>query len=437
MLLCSYVKVENKIVTDSLRTCFFQRNNQSVLGLPRLNMAKNIQRILRNIASVTDEVFDNFSEERMRARFEAAATMSVLMWTSPFGLSAAILSHIFNQLFPKGNCMLSPDKRRVVLLTETTFEFRTLHLIRVLGRVGHHIILVSNDETGSSSARYSKYVKKFYLIPRSNAYQYNAVGEREYVRKLLTICKEDDVDWLIPLGELNPDRSSSLTDSAIGQILSSFDPKIKPLSNHKNPQIEQILTNKLFFLTECKALQLQVPDFHLIENTHELKQLQLQGLFSAPVEYYLKPLHHALSTKFYPSFKQNLFELVPKAKKAFESFLRSGLGSDISEGNPHMLCERINGVNVIVDVIVRNGTVVWLDATTISSWNLDQAPIVTWITSFCRNKQLHGFLSFTFTVDVKTEEAFCLDCRPTLSRSIIKKHQPHEVRFFQVTNPCI
>ena len=55
---------------------------------------------------------------------------------------------------------------------------------------------------------------------------------------------------------------------------------IKSLSNHRNPQVEYIMSNKLFFMTECKALRLPVPEFHVVENAHELKQLQRRGVFS-------------------------------------------------------------------------------------------------------------------------------------------------------------
>ena len=39
------------------------------------------------------------------------------------------------------------------------------------------------------------------------------------------------------------------------------------------------MANKLFFMTECKALKLPVPEFHVIENPHELKQLQVVYYF--------------------------------------------------------------------------------------------------------------------------------------------------------------
>ena len=46
---------------------------------------------------------------------------------------------------------------------------------------------------------------------------------------------------------------------------------------------------------------------------------------------------------------------------------------------------------------------------------------------FSQIKQLNGFMTFLFIIDVKNEEAFCVDCRPTLGHNILKKHQNNEV----------
>ena len=112
------------------------------------------------------------------------------------------------------------------------------------------------------------------LFPRS----YQAAFGREYIGHLVRICKAEGVDWVVPIGggDVNDGCPRiSISDSAVGQVLSNMN--VKSLSNHQNPHIEHIMSNKLFFMTECKALKLPVPEFHLLENPHELRQLYLQG----------------------------------------------------------------------------------------------------------------------------------------------------------------
>ena len=58
------------------------------------------------------------------------------------------------------------------------------------------------------------------------------------------------------------------------------------------------MSNKLFFMTECKALRLPVPEFHVVENTHELKQLHRRGVFSTGEKFCLKPLDTLSTTPF-------------------------------------------------------------------------------------------------------------------------------------------
>ena len=36
-------------------------------------------------------------------------------------------------------------------------------------------------------------------------------------------------------------------------------------------------------------------------------------------------------------------------------------------------------------------------------------------------------MTFLFIIDVKNEEAFCVDCRPTISHNILKKHSNNQV----------
>jgi len=87
-----------------------------------------------------------------------------------------------------------------------------------------------------------------------------------------------------------------------------------------------------------------------------------------------------------------------------------------------------SGFHLTVNTVVRSGEVVWFDfASSTVDFTLNSGPVVEWINSFSQIKQLNGFMTFLFIIDVKNEEAFCVDCRPTLGHNILKKHQNHEM----------
>jgi len=407
--------------------------------------------IVQNVIDMKDEFLDNFSRVRMRARMDATISLFLFMWTAPLGISAALTGHILQNLMPpaSGGGLLPISKRRVVLLTEAKAEARTLHVARSLGKAGHRVVIASNDEDRCSTVKYSKYVWKFYQIPRETR-SYHAAFGREYIRHLVEICKTEHVDWVVPIGDNQAiddlsgrgggsggdagHRRISISDSAVGQVLSNMN--IKSLSNHKNPHIEYIMSNKLFFMTECKALRLPVPEFHLLENPHELRQLHLQGLFNSS-KYCLRPLSTVTDLRaIAPVNNTNTNSragaaapevVVPSSKRSFETFLRCGQGSTISENNPHMLFQKLTGFQLVVNTVVESGSVVWLDVTSSVDLNVDTDAVVNWIKSFCGIKQLNGFMSFLFVVDVANDQAFCIDCKPTLSHNIIKKHQKSEM----------
>ena len=52
--------------------------------------------MLDAVSSASYELADAFSTERMRTRAQAAATVSVLMWTAPLTVTAALTTQVSN-----------------------------------------------------------------------------------------------------------------------------------------------------------------------------------------------------------------------------------------------------------------------------------------------------------------------------------------------------
>ena len=68
-------------------------------------------------------------------------------------------------------------------------------------------------------------------------------------------------------------NGSLMRDATIAKILSVARPKMKSLITFDNPHLSRILVDKLYFLSECKALSLEVPNFYLLQNSVELSSL--------------------------------------------------------------------------------------------------------------------------------------------------------------------
>ena len=219
--------------------------------------------------------------------------------------------------------LLPVSKRKTVLITEHTnsdssiprSSGTSLHVIRALGKAGHRVIFVTiNKFTGEPGVVkvkslvnmfvtcYSKYVYRHYNVdvdPMSSEYE----QDHKCILEILSIAKKENVDWYIPMtndysneecligrefdwySELSM-GNSLLADVTVAKLLTNMLPKVKSFINSNNPYATRILSDRLYFLLECKRMRLSVPDFHLIESTAELRKLQREGVFSDPNQKY-------------------------------------------------------------------------------------------------------------------------------------------------------
>ena len=220
--------------------------------------------------------------------------------------------------------LLPVSKRKTVLITEHTnsdssvprSSGTSLHVIRALGKAGHRVIFVTINkfagEPGVVKVKslvnmfvtcYSKYVYKHYNVevdPMASEYE----QDHKCILEILSIAKKENVDWYIPMtNEYNNEDgtligrefdwyselsmgNSLLADVTVAKLLTNMLPKVKSFINSNNPYATRILSDRLYFLLECKRMRLSVPDFHLIESAAELRKLQREGVFSDPNQKY-------------------------------------------------------------------------------------------------------------------------------------------------------
>ena len=146
---------------------------------------------------------------------------------------------------------------------------------------------------------YSKYVYKHYNVevdPMASEYE----QDHKCILEILSIAKKENVDWFIPMtGDYNGENDcligrefdwyaelsmgySLLADVTLARLLTNMLPKVKSFVNPNSPYATRILADRLYFLCECKRMNLNVPDFYLVESEAELRKLQGDGIFSDP-----------------------------------------------------------------------------------------------------------------------------------------------------------
>ena len=82
----------------------------------------------------------------------------------------------------------------------------------------------------------SRYVAKFYRVPRETRSYYSANFGREYIRNLVAICKDEAVDWIVPIGDGEGEGPSTSTAAVTGA-------KNQPVETVSNAAVGQILSS--------------------------------------------------------------------------------------------------------------------------------------------------------------------------------------------------
>ena len=111
----------------------------------------------------------------------------------------------------------------------------------------------------------------------------------------------ENIEWFIPISSNEKEyynglliaNNSLMRDATIAKILfTSNQQKVKSLTPFESPHMSRILVDKLYFLSECKALDILVPNFYVLQNSLEMRKLYRQELFSSNRDrpYYLRRL---------------------------------------------------------------------------------------------------------------------------------------------------
>lgn len=352
-------------------------------------------------------------------RVKACLYFVIFLCASPFWLILTLISWLFGRTsrMLKGKqaadtiavetSPLSPNLRRTVLMTDGV-QTKSLHVLRILAKAGHRIILVESDQYKYSASSWSKYVSRTRYVPHHNLKTMD-----KYVDGVVKVALEEKVDWFVPTSK----TYSAIPNYMVEQKLAKVCPRIKCFG-FGSLELALLLNDKRLFLGECQRLGLSTPDFRIISQVEDLYKLRDENFFKKR-HYFLKP------AKDYSEDRDN-FKRVPHDVIAFKEYVKT-YELKITVDQPYFVCEFINGSEYVSNAICRNGKILAFQVCASSSNqmdydSIDHQEIEDWTREFCSKMKISGGICFDFIQDHHTKTIYCIECNPRLHSAITSFH---------------
>lgn len=347
-------------------------------------------------------------------RLKACFYFIIFLLTTPFYLLLTTLLWVCGNLLkslkgvkqPSAK-LLNSNLRRTVLVTDTP-NTKTLHVLRVLGKVGHRIILVDSNQYKNSGASWSKYVTRTIYVSH-----HNGPTQDKYIDEVVQVALKENVDWFIPISKTR----SAIPNYVVEQKLAQLRPQIRCFG-FGDIEIAKLLDHKTDFLVRCKELGLSVPDHKVIFGIEDLRKLRQQNLFEKR-HYFLKPVESFSGDRL--NFKR-----IPHELSAFNEYVEEYEPKFTSERS-YFVCEFIKGSEYTSNVVCRDGQVFSLEVLPTSSHQMEfdvieNNAVRKWTIDFCKKMKINGGLCFDFMQDDITGKVYCIECNPRLHSSISLHH---------------
>ena len=288
------------------------------------------------------------------------------------------------------------ENRRRVLVTGSPMT-KALHIIRILGRAGHEIVLADSETYKMNCAQHSKFVTKF-----------RTVSSKDYVRSMVSVAKEEAVDWFVPVSH----TKTSIWNTVVAEKLRR-ETKVKCLIFNE-VETTEMLDDKVNFLDECKFMGLSVPMFHRVNSGEEVWALRNRGVFENN-HFFLKPLVP------YSDEREN-FTRIPHDSRGLQAYL-ADFEDKIRLDNPYFVCQFIRGKEFASNAICCRGEITAIQVvpsspTQIDYDAVDHKAIEEWTETFVRERGLNGMVCFDFLEDKITGKVYCIECNPRLHSAI-------------------
>lgn len=326
--------------------------------------------------------------EQITRRFICTGYLAIILSLTPICMITSFVIWLLGVERHPENRLPVSSRRKILVCGDTATK--AIHIIRMLGKAGHTVIII--DWMGWWSVlRWSKYVSKVYSVPRDR---------EQYITRVIEIALSEKVDCYIPVIK----KDYAMADAQIGELLSKKN--IKCLVSDPR-QIEK-LDEKIDFMRMCKDFDLTVPSF--VDEDDDIIRLAQDGLFRDRF-FFFKP--SSCSSLF-----RNSFERIPENITNLRVFMER------FKGETFFAQEFIKGIEWSANLLSKEGKILQLNISHSSPIQVDydvvnnHRKITKWVTTFCRKLNLTGAVCFDFLED-ENGNIFCLECNPRFHSSLV------------------
>lgn len=266
-------------------------------------------------------------------------------------------------------------------------SFLTLEIARYCHAAGHQVYVA--DSINHYVSKYSNAVKKNFTLPCPR------FNSENYIKNLIQIVKEENIDLLIPIYE---------EVSYISKTLHRFPISCKIFSPSFDLYHE--LQNKWLFQQKLHSLGFKTLKFQLIQNQEDLQNHDFNVPFA------VKPCYSRASQKVQKVFPDDSLPLAIK----------------IDSYNPWIAQEWATGEKYCTYSICHEGQ---LHAHSIYPVNytinghscitfqaIEHAPILNWIKTFVKKINFTGQIAFDF-IETPDQQLFAIECNPRATSGLM------------------
>jgi len=317
----------------------------------------------------------------------------------PVSLAASAVSLVAGAVRPRP-APPAPTTRRTVLVSGGKMT-KALELARAFHAAGHRVVLVETAHYRLTGHRFSRAVDAFHVVPDPTS--------PDYAEALLEVVRTEGVDVYVPV-------CSPVASRADAEARKVLDGHCEVVHLEAGPLHE--VDDKYAFFAAARDLGLAVPDTHRVTSAEQaLEVLARPEVAGGPRPYVAK------SIAYDPVHRLDLTPLPRPTAAATEAFVR---GLPISEDNPWILQELLEGTEWCTHGTVRDGRLQVYVCCRSSAWQLtyeqvDKPAVRAWVETFVAGGGHTGQLSFDFIEDADgTVRA--IECNPRTHSAITLLH---------------
>ncbi len=329
----------------------------------------------------------------MKTRFKTAATLALLLLVLPFNLTLTTIALLRSIAVWPFKTKPVADLPKTILISGGKMT-KALQLARSFKQAGHRVILVETHKYWLTGHRYSWAIDRFYTIPKPDSL--------EYSQALLAIVQNENVDVYVPV--CSP--VSSYYDAKIRDELSPYCSVM-----HVDVETLERLDDKYRFAMAAESFGLRVPKSYLITKAQQVIDFDFT---EADRPYIIKSIP-------YDSVRRlDLTKLPCETPAQTAEFVNS---LPISDQTPWIMQEYIPGQEYCTHSTVRNGHLQLhccceSSAFQVNYEQVDRSDIKDWITTFAKNLNLTGQVSFDFMEADDDRQIYAIECNPRTHSAI-------------------